>query len=334
MSAGKISVIGAGAWGTALAQVLASAGNAVTLFAREPDLSDAINGKHENVTYLAGVPLDPAIAATSDIAASVEDADMVLLVTPTQFARDAMLALKPHLPHGAVLVNCAKGIEIKTGKLLSEAAAETLPDHPYAVLSGPTFAHEVARGLPAAVTFATQAPQDAAGRWAQMLVGKTFRPYLSNDVAGAEIAGAVKNVIAIACGIVEGKRLGLNARAAVMTRGIAEMKRLGLRHGADAETFLGLSGLGDLALTCNAMASRNFSLGFALGEGKKLADVLAGRSSVAEGVTTAKAIAVNAGAMGVEMPICAAVDRILHHDADIDKMIAGLMERTLKAENV
>ncbi len=334
IGAGKISIIGAGAWGTALAQVLTAAGNAVTLYMREPDLARTLNTRHENSVYLSGIPLNPAIAATADIAAAVDGADMVLLATPTQFARAAMASLKPHLPQGAALVNCAKGIEIKTGKLLSEAAAETLPDHPYAVLSGPTFAHEVARGLPAAVTFATTAPAQQAERWAQMLSGKTFRPYLSSDVVGAEIAGAVKNVIAIACGIVEGKQLGLNARAAVMTRGIAEIKRLGLKHGADAETFLGLSGLGDLALTCNAMASRNFSLGFALGEGKKLADILARRSSVAEGVTTAQAIAVNAGAMGVEMPICAAVDRILHHAADIDQVIAGLMGRDLKAENI
>ncbi|MBU6475294.1 MAG: NAD(P)-dependent glycerol-3-phosphate dehydrogenase [Alphaproteobacteria bacterium] len=332
--AGKISVIGAGAWGTALAQMLATAGRAVTLYAREAALAAEISTKHANSRYLAGIPLDPAIRATAALAEAAEGAEMVLLATPAQFARGAMAALHPHLPPDAAVVNCAKGIEIKTGKLLSEAAAETLPENPYAVLSGPTFAHEIARGLPAAVTFATKAPAARAARWAQMLSAKAFRPYLSSDVAGAEIAGAVKNVIAIACGIVEGKGLGLNARAAVMTRGLAEMKRLGCGRGADAETFLGLSGLGDLALTCNAMASRNFSLGFALGRGEKLEDVLAGRASVAEGVATARAIALNATAFGVEMPISAAVDGILHHAAPIDAVIARLMERDLKTENL
>ncbi len=334
LGAGKIMVLGAGAWGTALAQALAKEGRAVALCAREAALAAEINGARENKTYLPGIALSPAVAATADLAAAAQDADIVLLATPTQFARTAMRALKPHLSPAALVVNCAKGIEIENGKLLFEAAAETLPGQPYAVLSGPTFAAEVAQGLPAAVTFATRAAPEEAARAARTLSTKTFRLYLSSDVTGAEIAGAVKNVIAIACGIVEGKNLGLNARAAVMTRGIAEMKRLGLKRGADAETFLGLSGIGDLALTCNATASRNFSLGLALGRGQKLANVLAARRSVAEGVATARAIAVNARTFGVEMPICAAVDGILHQNADIDRVIAGLMERDLKEENI
>ena len=328
-----ISVIGAGAWGTALAQVLAEAGRSVTLYAREPGLADNINTKKHNDLYLSGTPLNANIHATDNLTDSVKGADIVLLVTPTQFVRNVLAELGPHLPAQVPVVSCAKGIEIATGKLLSEVAAEIIPNSPYAVLSGPTFAHEVARGLPTAVTFATSAKKELAEQWAQTLSCRTFRPYLSNDVIGAEIGGAIKNVIAIACGIVDGKGLGQNAKAAVMTRGIAEIKRFGLKRGAEADTFLGLSGLGDLTLTCNSMSSRNYSLGAALGHGRKLDDILSERRSVAEGVTTARAIALNAHKLQVDMPISSAVDKILHQQADIDAVISALLSRDLKQES-
>jgi len=326
-----ISIIGAGAWGTALAQVLADAGRSISLYARASELAKAINGYGQNETYLSGIFLNNNIHATANIAEAVTGADIVLLATPTQFIRSALMELKSHLPSGVPVVSCAKGIEISTGKLLSEVAAEIIPEAPYGVLSGPTFAYEVARGLPTAVTFAVRS--DKAEQWAQALSSKTFRPYLSGDVTGAEISGALKNVIAIACGIVEGKSLGENAKAAVMTRGMAEIKRLGLKRGAEADSFLGLSGLGDLTLTCNSMASRNYSLGVMLGQGRKLANIMAERNTVAEGVTTAKAIAQNAHKLQVEMPICGAIDKVLHHEADINAVIQGLLSRDLKQES-
>lgn len=329
----NISVIGAGAWGTALAHVLASAGRKVTLYAREPRLASHINANHVNDTYLTGLTLNASIRATSDLAEAVSGANIILTATPSQFFRDLLTKLKPLLKPGAPLVNAAKGIEVATGGLLSEVAAEIVPDQPYAVLSGPNFAHEAAKGLPAAATFATHAKHADAAHWAGAFSSRSFRPYLSHDPVGAEISGAVKNVIAIACGIVDGKGLGQNAKAAVMTRGMAEIKRLGLKKGAEAETFLGLSGLGDLVLTCSSMSSRNYSLGAALGKGETLADILAKRNSVAEGVTTAKAIALHAHKLGVSMPICEAVNNVLHHGANIDTVIKDLLSRDLKDEN-
>jgi glycerol-3-phosphate dehydrogenase (NAD(P)+) len=328
----NIAVIGGGAWGTALAQVFAEAGRNVSLYARDAGLAAAINKDHENTVYLPGIPLNKNIHATSYLAETAKSADIILLVTPAQFVRNILVKLKPHLAAHVPLINCAKGIEVATGELLSAIAAETVPDAPYAVLSGPTFAHEVARGLPTAVTLATKAPLEQAQRWAQALSSRTFRPYTSTDPAGAEIAGALKNVVAIACGIVDGRGLGQNAKAAVMTRGMAEIKRLGMKKGADAETFLGLSGLGDLTLTCNSMSSRNYSLGVALGQGKKLQDILANRTAVTEGITTAKAIAAHAHKLGVDMPIAAAVDGILHHKSDIGSVINDLLARDLKLE--
>jgi glycerol-3-phosphate dehydrogenase (NAD(P)+) len=328
----SISVIGAGAWGTALAHTLAGAGRKVTLYAREPGLAETINAKHENSVYLTGIPLHAAIHATGDLAEAVKGADIVLTVTPAQYFHGLLGKLKPLLRPGLPLVNAAKGIEMSTGRLPSEVAAEVLPGQPFAVLSGPNFAHEVARGLPAAATFATEAAHKEAAGWAQAFSSRGFRPYLSHDPVGAEIAGAVKNVIAIACGIVDGKGLGQNAKAAVMTRGMAEIKRLGLRRGAQAETFLGLSGLGDLTLTCSSMSSRNYSLGAALGKGENLEDILSRRNSVAEGVTTARAIALNAHKLGVDMPISEAVDKILHHKADVDAVIRDLLSRDLREE--
>jgi len=326
----RIGIIGAGAWGTALALVLQRAGREPLIWAHTPAVAETINSRHENPLYLPGVSLDPSIRATADIAA-VADRDAILLVTPAQHLRAVAAGLAPHLRPTAPLVIGAKGVEQGTGLLMTEVTAAVLPGRPAAVLSGPTFAAEVARGLPTAVTLACS---DAAlGAALVRAIGTAaFRPYLSDDPIGAEIGGAVKNVLAIACGICVGRRLGDNARAALMTRGLAELMRLGAARGAKPATLMGLSGLGDLALTCHGSQSRNMSLGIALGEGRRLADIMAERRSVAEGVFSAGAVVALAARFGVEMPISAAVDAIVNRGADIDSTIAGLLERPFTQE--
>ncbi|HWL48071.1 MAG TPA: NAD(P)H-dependent glycerol-3-phosphate dehydrogenase [Sphingomonadaceae bacterium] len=326
MSFETIGVIGGGAWGTALAQVAAQAG-AVRLWAREAEVVAAINEAHENPVYLPGVPLSPEIRATAalgDLAAC----DALLAVAPAQHLR-AVLAGLPRAD--APLILCAKGIEAGTGLLMSEVAAEARPRAPVAVLSGPTFAHEVAAGLPAAVTFAC-ADEALGTALAARLARPVFRPYLSADVIGAEIGGAVKNVLAIACGVVEGRGLGQNARAALISRGFAEMTRFGLAKGACAETLAGLSGLGDLVLTCSSVSSRNFSLGKGLGEGQAAATLLADRRTVAEGAFTAPVLAEVAAGMGVDMPIVGAVCALLAGEAGVDEVIGRLLARPLRGE--
>ena len=327
----RIGIIGAGAWGTALAQTALRAGREVVLWAREPALVETINRDHENPDYLPGVALGPELRATGDLAEATA-ADSVLLVTPAQHLRETAGALEPHLAETVSIVVCAKGIEQRSGALMTEVVAETLPGRPRAVLSGPTFAAEVARGLPTAVTLAAE---DAVlGAALVVALGSSrFRPYLSDDPIGAEIGGAVKNVIAIACGIVAGRGLGENARAALITRGLAEVARLGRAKGGRAETFMGLSGLGDLTLTCSGMQSRNYSLGVALGQGRRLADILAERRTVAEGVFSAEAVTALAAGLEVDMPISAAVDAVLNRGADLDATIAGLLARPFRAEH-
>ncbi len=329
----KIAVIGAGSWGSALAAMAKRAGRDVMLYARDSGLAHAINTTHENPMYLPNIPLDTGIHATANMEEAVSDADLILFVTPAQYMRETLERMKPYVPAGVPIVNCSKGIEIATGYLLADVAAEVLPGQPYAVLSGPTFATEAVRGLPSAATLATHAPQDLAMHWAAALKSKTFRPYVSDDPVGVEVCGALKNVIAIACGIVQGQGLGQNARAAVMTRGMAEIRRFGQLRGAKTETFLGLAGVGDVMLTCNSMTSRNFSLGAALGEGQTLAQILETRRSVAEGVATAKAVTQAAKKMNVEMPICQSVDHILHHGAKVEDVIFDLLSRDIKTEN-
>ena len=327
----RIGIIGAGAWGTALSTVARRAGLEVILQALEPDVADAINGEHENTLYLPGVPLDPAIKATPDIAEATAGAETVILAVPAQFLRPVMETLKDGFEPGVPAVICAKGIEQDTGALMSEIAAEVLPETPVAVLSGPTFANEVACDLPAAVTLA--ASDEALGiELSDALGTPRFRVYRSDDVIGAQIGGAVKNVLAIGCGIAEGRGLGDNARAALITRGLAEIVRLGLAKGGRAETLMGLCGIGDLVLTCNAMQSRNFSLGVALGKGDALAHILDARTSVAEGVFSAASVSQLARDLGVDMPICLAVDGILNHFADIDATIEGLLSRPVDLE--
>jgi glycerol-3-phosphate dehydrogenase (NAD(P)+) len=327
----RIGIIGAGAWGTALAMVARRAGCDVTIWAHENDTVAAINDRHENPAFLPGVILNSEIYATTDLARAAA-ADAVMLVTPAQFLRATTAQLAAAMTAGSPVVICAKGIEQQTGALMSEVAAETLPGHKLAVLSGPTFAAEVARGLPTAVTLAC-ADDDAADFLVAALGGERFRPYRSDDIIGAEIGGAVKNVLAIACGITEGRGLGENARAALITRGLAEMTRLCVAKGGRAETMMGLSGLGDLTLTCASTKSRNYSLGNALGQGETLDDVMASRLSVAEGVHSAAAVMRLAGTLGIEMPISQAVDEILNRGAELDSVIAGLLQRPFRSEH-
>jgi glycerol-3-phosphate dehydrogenase (NAD(P)+) len=327
----RIGIIGGGAWGTGLAVTARRAGRDIVLWAREAEVVEAINRSHENPLFLPGIALDPDIVATRELAVAAALADAVLLVVPAQHLRAVAAALAPVLPPATPVVLCAKGIESVTGALMSEIAAALLPQAPLAVLSGPTFAGEVARGLPTAVTLATA---DAAlgQRLIAALGTRSFRPYLAADLVGAEIGGAVKNVLAIACGIIAGRRLGDNARAALITRGLAEMMRLAVAKGGRAETLMGLSGLGDLTLTCTGVQSRNHSLGIALGEGKSLAEILGPRRSIAEGVASAAAVAGLAERLGIEMPIVAAVDAILNRGAAIDETIAALLGRPFRSE--
>ena len=327
----RIAVIGGGAWGTALALVAARAGANVALWARDPAIVEAINRRHENPVYLPGIALDPAIAATTEPQVALDQAEAALLIVPAQFVGGVLRRLKPLLPPGMPLLLCAKGVETETLRTMSELAGDLAPDCPIAVLSGPSFAGEVACDLPAAVTIASR-DAGLAERFTATLGTARFRPYRSQDPVGVEIGGAVKNVLAIACGIVEGRGLGDNARAALVTRGLSEMIRLGLAKGAQAETFRGLSGLGDLVLTCTAGQSRNYTLGLALGRGMSLEAALAGRRSVVEGVATAAAVARLAARLQVEMPITAAVDGVLHRGMAIDAMIEALLSRPYRSE--
>lgn len=327
-----VGVMGAGAWGTALAQVAAAAGRSVLLWAFEAEVAAAINETRENAAFLPGVPLHPAITATSDLGALTQ-ADAILAVTPAQHVRATLSRLAPALRDGAPVVLCAKGIEQGSLELMSQVGATVAPRAQLAVLSGPGFAKDVARGLPTATTIA--AADGALGEALVAALGlPTFRPYLTDDVIGAEVGGAAKNVIAIACGIAEGRKLGDSARAALITRGFAEMTRLGIALGARAETIAGLSGLGDLVLTCSSLSSRNMSLGAALGQGRTAAEVLAERRTVAEGAATAPAVVALAAKLGVEMPICAAVDAVLSARLSVDAGIELLLSRPFRTEGV
>ena len=323
----SIGVIGAGAWGTALAQMLASDGRDVVLWAYEPEVVAAITTERRNPLYLPSATLAPTIRATGELA-DLAGLGIVLAVTPAQVLGKVLAGLRAH-PRDLVL--CSKGIEAGTGRLMNDVAREAAPRSAIAVLSGPTFAHEVAAGLPTAVTLACGGGPTQWERLAPALARPAFRPYYSEDVAGAEIGGAVKNVLAIACGVVDGLGLGQNARAALIARGYAEMLRFGEALGARAETLAGLCGLGDLVLTCSSPSSRNFSLGKALGEGTSAAALMADRRTVAEGAYTAPVLAELAEKRGVAMPIVTAVDAILK-GAEARTVVAGLLARPLKAE--
>ncbi|MEX0694460.1 MAG: NAD(P)H-dependent glycerol-3-phosphate dehydrogenase [Rhodospirillales bacterium] len=327
----QIAIIGGGAWGTALAASARRAGCSTTLYAREPEIVAAINAGDGNPGFLPGIALPDGIRASADLGDAIRGAEAVILVVPAQFMRRTVEDLAGTIPTGLPVILAAKGIEQKTTALMSEIVEAILPDNPLAALSGPSFAAEVAKGLPVALTLACK---DAAlGRQLIAMLGSPmFRLYQSEDIVGAEIGGAAKNVLAIACGIVEGRGLGDNARAALITRGLAELMRLGRKKGAATETMMGLAGLGDLVLTCNAMQSRNFSFGHALGQGKSAPEILAERVAVTEGVTSAVSVVQLAATLGVDMPICTAVHAIIHEGRDIDTAIRMLMERPLTSE--
>ena len=325
----KLGIIGGGAWGTALAQVASAGERETLLWALEPDVVEAVNGRHENPVFLAGVPLNPAIRATSNLT-ELDGCDAWLIVTPAQHMR-AVLEDTPRCDKPLIL--CSKGIEEASGELLHRVARQVCPNAPVAVLSGPTFAHEVAKGLPTAVTLAAE---DAAlaKQLRDRIAQPTFRIYVSDDVAGAEIGGAVKNVLAIACGVVEGRGLGQNARAALVGRGFAEMTRFGVAFGARRETLAGLSGLGDLVLTCSSTSSRNYSLGLGIGEGRSAAELMANSKTVAEGAFTAPVLARLAQDKGIDMPIVDAVDALIAGRANVDQALDALLTRPPRAEGV
>ena len=325
-----ISIIGGGAWGTALAVASRRAGNDVLIWAHESEVANAINTGHENPLYLPGRALDPEIRATAELSETA-NADFVILAAPAQHLRRTIGPLAGQVSPATPLVICAKGIEEGTSALMSEVVSALFPANPLMVLSGPTFAAEVADGLPTAVTLAAE-DFATAQRGADIISSDRFRPYSADDVTGAQIGGSIKNVLAIACGIAEGRGFGDNARAALITRGLAELTRLCLAKGGRAETMAGLSGLGDLVLTCTSTQSRNYSLGLALGAGRTLAEILDERNSVAEGVFTASAAVALAEKIGIEMPIATAVDAVLNRNADIDIVIEALLSRPLRAE--
>jgi len=325
-------IIGGGAWGTALGQALLRAGRDATLWARETDVAGAINARHENTKFLPGISLNPRLKATNKLA-DLAACDAWMLVTPAQHIRaicKELAALDTQKPVPVIVAS--KGIEQNTLALPAAIVEETLPRQPIAVLSGPTFAIQVAKDQPTAMTLAC-ADADLGAKLADAISSRAFRPYLSNDIIGAQIGGAIKNVLAIACGIATGCNMGENARAALITRGLAEMLRLAAAIGAKAETLMGLSGLGDLILTCSSPLSRNMSLGIALGEGAKLDDILAARSSVTEGVSTASAALALAEKHKVEMPIVEAVDAVLNHGASVEASVEALLARPLKPES-
>jgi glycerol-3-phosphate dehydrogenase (NAD(P)+) len=327
----RAGVIGGGAWGTALAQVAVRAGLKTRLWVREAEVVESVNARRENGLFLPDVPLEPGIAATGDLA-DLAGSELILAAAPAQHLRSILQQFAPHCRPGTPILLCAKGVERGTLKLMTQVLAETIPAAAPAVLSGPSFAGEVARGLPTAITLAA-ADADLGARLAKAIATPTFRPYLSADMIGAEAGGAIKNVLAIACGVVEGRGLGRSAHAALVTRGFAELTRLAVALGGRAETVAGLCGLGDLVLTCSSAQSRNMSLGLALGRGQSAEEALAGKLSVAEGAESAPAVRALARKLGVETPISDAVAAIIAGETGVDAAIAGLLARPLKPEN-
>ncbi len=322
----RIAVIGGGAWGTALATVASRNGHDVTLYARERQTVDAINRTHENPAYLPGVGLPVELTATDNLEAAFDGAGMALIVVPAQTLRILARELKSFLPAGLPLVLCSKGIEKSTGRFASQVVAEELPDQPLAVLSGPSFAHDVARGLPTAVTLAAE-DVDLSDRLAAALSGDTLRIYASSDIVGVEAGGALKNVLALAAGAIAGRHMGPSAGAAIITRGFVELRRLGEALGARTETLMGLSGLGDLVLTCSSDQSRNFAYGAALGRGEDLTTL-----KLAEGVHSASIAARLARQHGIEAPIIQTVADVLEGAVSLDDAIRALLSRPLKRE--
>lgn len=330
----RVGVMGGGAWGTALANVLAGKGHAVTLWAREPQVVQDINQWHQNKTFLPEVPLHQGLSASSSLAEVCRDKDLLLSVVPAQFVRAVMQEAAPFIAPSVPIVSASKGIETTSLKLIKDVLEEIIPgitEQQLCFLSGPTFAREVALGKPAAATIAGRNAE--ATRMAQELISTPFfKLYQSSDIVGVEVGGAVKNVIAIAAGIVDGLGLGHSARAGVMTRGLNEMMRLGVELGAQALTFLGLCGLGDLILTCTGDLSRNRTMGLELAKGRTREEILGSRQAVTEGVATAEAIHRLAGKLSLELPICEEIYQILFHHKSPSAAVAALASRELKTE--
>lgn len=322
-------MIGAGAWGTALAVVAAGNGHPITLWARESEVVDSINTNRKNALFLPDIPLPSNIAATGDLEAT-KGADAILLVVPAQHLRATLKALAPHITDGTPVVLCAKGIEKQSGKLVTEVLREAAPRAAPAILSGPSFAIDVARGLPTAVTIAAEAGVAAALQAA--LGSPTFRPYASDDLVGVALGGAAKNVYAIACGVVDGLQLGDSARAALLARAFAELVRLGETLGARRETLMGLSGLGDLVLTATSATSRNFRFGRALGSGRPLAELTRPGEALAEGVETAPALLARGRASGIELPVAETMAAMLTGTLAPQAAVMRLMSRPLTSE--
>ena len=329
MTRETVAVLGAGAWGVALANVAAQGRAKVALWARDPLHARALGRDRENRRHLPGLPLDPVVQPTHDIAC-IHDAGIILAVTPAQTMREVVCHARPHLAEGSTLVVCAKGIERGDHKFMSEVVAEAAPGARVAILSGPSFAADVCRGLPTAVTLAAS-DESLAQHLCEQLSARRFRLYRTTDVRGVEIGGATKNVLAIAAGMAAGRQLGASAQAALIARGFAELTRLGRALGARQETLMGLSGLGDLVLTCGSAQSRNFSLGQGLGAGKPLAEATQGK--LAEGAFTARVLVEMAQAHCVDMPISQSVDAIIAGRLSVDEAIDALLMRPLRAEN-
>lgn len=331
----RITVVGAGSWGTALAHLLARNGHHVTLWCRETEVAEGIRARRRNPLYLSDVDLPPRLSATNDLADAVAAAaDLLVWVVPTQFSRAVLAQALPNLAPGLPVVSATKGIEVASLKLMTDVMGDLMGSEAggrLAVLSGPSFAREVVQGMPTAVAVAALSPQ--VGAKVQALFGAdTFRVYTNHDPVGTQVGGALKNVVAIAAGAVEGLGLGHDTRAVLVTRGLAEIRRLGVALGANPQTFAGLSGLGDLVLTCTGELSRNRQVGVGLGQGKQLADILAGMGMVAEGVKTTAAAHQLAGREGVEMPIVAEVHRVLFEGATARDAVHALMARPQKTE--
>jgi len=326
----KISIIGGGAWGTALANTLVLNGNETVLWALEKDCVDSINSHNINERYLKNIELNSCLKATNSFA-DVVGSNAVMIVVPAQYVREILRTLAEYIPEELPVILCSKGIELGTLSLMTDVLKEEIPWAIPAVLSGPSFAVDVAIGLPTAVTIAAQSYRTAEEL--ALLVGtKTLRPYISQDLIGAEVGGAVKNVLAIACGIVLGLGLGRSAHSAVMARGFAEMTRLGMALGADASTLTGLCGLGDLVLTCSSEKSRNMSFGLALGRGEKAEEILAARSMVTEGASSAPALEMLSNRLGVDMPICKIVAQIIRNEINPGDAVMRLLQRPIKVE--
>lgn len=330
MNTQNITVIGTGSWGTALAQTLATKELDVTLWARRKDVADEVNKTHTNTARLPGVTLNPGISATTNLQEALKN-DTILMVTPAQSMRSVLEQMKPHIRENHVFVLCSKGIEQDTLLIMSEVAAEILPSTKTAILSGPNFAKEIALGKPAATTLACT-NQTLAETLQNVIASKVFRPYVTTDIIGTQVAGALKNVIAIACGIAKGLEMGESARASLITRGLAEITRLGMAMGAKPETFLGQCGVGDMMLTCSSEQSRNFSLGLALGKGTPLSDILKDKKSVSEGVHTAKTCAALAKKYACDMPVCTNIHACIHDELSIDQALKIILNRPLKSE--